>query len=69
MVLAMKKLIAQVEALPEREQTELAELMLTELKRRASGTQAKNSEGVRPEVEAAFDDIASRHFDALGKLA
>lgn len=37
MITAMKKLIAQVEALPENEQIEVAELLLTALKEREGG--------------------------------
>lgn len=68
MVAAMKKLIAQVEALPEAEQAEVAELLLAALKARAS-VGGSGGEGVSPEVKSVIDAVAERHFDALGKLA
>lgn len=68
MVAAMKKLIAQVEALPESEQAEVAELLLAALKERTSAGGTRN-EGVSPKVKSVIDTVAERHFDALGKLA
>lgn len=68
-IAAMKKLIAQVEALPENEQAEVAELLLAALEEREDGRKRNSTEGVAPEVEAVIDGVAHRHFDALGKLA
>ncbi len=68
MVAAMEKLIAQVEALPEAEQAEVAELLLAALKERAA-LEGSRGEGVSPEVKSVIDAVAERHFGALGKLA
>ncbi len=68
MIAAMKKLIAQVEALPEAEQAEVAELLLSALKERASAEGTRGG-GLSPEVKSVIDTVAERHFDALGKLA
>lgn len=69
MVAAMKKLIAQVEALSEEEQAEVAELLLAELERRAGGSGPDVSADVTPKVQAVIDDVARRHSSALSKLA
>lgn len=68
MIAALKKVIAQLEALPEAEQAEVVELLLAALKERASASGTRG-EGVSPEVRSVIDTVAERHVDALGKLA
>lgn len=69
MVAAMKELIAQVEALPEAEQAELAELLLAALRARASASAAGDGEAVNAATRSVIDAVAARHFDALSQLA
>ncbi len=65
MVAAWKAVLAQIEALPEPEQEELVRLVTMEVHR----LQARTQVGLAPDVAAAIDQVATRHAEALSKLA
>ena len=57
-------MLAQIEALPEKEQEELVKVVTAEVHR----LQAR-AQGASPEVAAPIDKVAKEHFEALSKLA
>jgi hypothetical protein len=69
MVAAWKAVLAQIEALPEPEQEQLVKLVEAEVQRLQGRGPGGAPAGLAPEVAASIDDLAAKHFDALGKLA
>jgi hypothetical protein len=69
MVAGWKAVLAQIEALPEPKQEKLVKLVEAEVRRLQGRARLLASEGVAPEVATSIDDLAAKHFDALGNLA
>lgn len=64
MVAALEQLVEQLEKLPASAQTELADALLVEVRRRLAGDGGSLSH----ETLAALDRVSKAHFAVLGKL-